>query len=107
MAGVTLLCASVDKIRNSWTNANPSRRFLGCGRYGQTNACNVFAWHDPKICDRARQVIPGLIGCISRYEDELEKRKKKMRLLVWFLVLSWVWMFAKDFLGFENGQQHL
>ena len=39
--------------------------------------CNFFGWYDLPICNRTRQVIPGLLRKIDLLEKKVEAQKKK------------------------------
>ncbi|GKD51160.1 hypothetical protein Tco_1280136 [Tanacetum coccineum] len=62
-------CGSVGVIRTSWTSTNPGRRFFGCSKRG-TN-CGIIDWYDPPMCDRAVQIIPGLLRRINHLQQTL------------------------------------
>ncbi|GKA51631.1 pentatricopeptide repeat superfamily protein, partial [Tanacetum coccineum] len=64
-----LSCGSVGVIRTSWTSTNPGRRFFGCSKRG-TN-CGIIDWYDPPMCDRAVQIIPGLLRRINHLQQTL------------------------------------
>ncbi|KAJ1386936.1 hypothetical protein SESBI_40402 [Sesbania bispinosa] len=49
------------KIRTSWTEKNPGRRFCGCGNYGMLHHCQYFSWVDPPTCERSSKVMNGLL----------------------------------------------
>ena len=44
--------------------------------------CNFFGWYDPPICNRARQVIPGLLRKVDLLEKKVEAQKKRERKLL-------------------------
>ncbi|XP_050211032.1 uncharacterized protein LOC126661249 [Mercurialis annua] len=73
-------CRKVASLKTAWTNANPGRRFLGCGRYGMTGACKFFAWVDDPADDQYRKVILGLLRRVKEYEMEANKAKEKKHL---------------------------
>ncbi|KAL3834009.1 hypothetical protein ACJIZ3_008745 [Penstemon smallii] len=51
----------------SWIKQNPGRRFLRCpGVSGRR--CDFFEWVDPYICDRAAQIILGLLVRMTHVE---------------------------------------
>ncbi|KAG8370978.1 hypothetical protein BUALT_Bualt13G0039400 [Buddleja alternifolia] len=68
-------CRMASKLQCAWTDANPGRRFYGCGQYGQVGECRYFAWFDPPMCERSRHVIPGLLRSLRRVETELHRVK--------------------------------
>uniref|UniRef100_A0A5B7ACY3 GRF-type domain-containing protein n=1 Tax=Davidia involucrata TaxID=16924 RepID=A0A5B7ACY3_DAVIN len=94
-------CGKRAIIRTSWTDLNPGRRFHGCEKSGDHSGCGFFNWYDPPICNRARQVIPGLLRSMTRLEIEVSRlqnqvsrlRAKEKRLWA-FLVLSWLFFFC-------------
>ncbi|PIN03175.1 hypothetical protein CDL12_24306 [Handroanthus impetiginosus] len=66
----------------------------------EPGGCSYFAWIDPPMCSRSRQIIPGLLWRINKIEDELKKvkcpMKDKKRREKWLwaaLVLSWACMY--------------
>ncbi|KAK6151949.1 hypothetical protein DH2020_014584 [Rehmannia glutinosa] len=108
-------CGTLAVIRTSWTTDNPGRRFQSCRQFDR-GGCSFFAWKDPPMCRRAKAIIPGLLKrindmCkelekmelneqkISGMEHEIEKLKRKNRMLVNLLVVLplfvvlyiWVW----------------
>nr|CAD1827262.1 unnamed protein product [Ananas comosus var. bracteatus] len=87
-------CGESAQIKTSRTDSIPGRRFLGCKNYGVVGACGFFQWFDPPVGDRAKVIIIGLLKKSSRMEDEL-KQVKKRRICRWFfLVLSWILIWA-------------
>ncbi|GJV40540.1 zinc finger, GRF-type containing protein [Tanacetum coccineum] len=62
-------CGSRGVIRTSWTPTNPGRRFFGCSKRG-TN-CGIIDWYDPPMCDRAVQIIPGLLRRINQLQQTI------------------------------------
>ncbi|KAG8380616.1 hypothetical protein BUALT_Bualt06G0034200 [Buddleja alternifolia] len=64
-------------LKTSWTSDNPGRRFYGCilGRSG----CTFFDWYDPRMCARAKVLIPGLLCKINRLEKQVEEMQRKMQ----------------------------
>ncbi|KAL1804935.1 hypothetical protein ACET3Z_028003 [Daucus carota] len=38
--------------------------------------CNFHQWHDPPVCGRSGNIIPGLLKRIERLEREIEKRAR-------------------------------
>ncbi|PWA34983.1 hypothetical protein CTI12_AA613820 [Artemisia annua] len=46
-------CGEVARLRTSWTQHNPARRFLGCPNYlDPTTNCNFFQWVDAPLPNR-------------------------------------------------------
>ncbi|GJT78320.1 hypothetical protein Tco_1045045 [Tanacetum coccineum] len=62
-------CGSVGVITTSWTSTNPGRRFFGCSKRGAN--CGIIDWYDPPMCDRAVQIIPGLLRRINHLQQTL------------------------------------
>ncbi|VVA17917.1 PREDICTED: GRF zinc finger [Prunus dulcis] len=54
-------CGKQAQEFTSWTDANPWRCFFGCVKYGRGQGCNFFQWIDPRMGERSRTVIPGLL----------------------------------------------
>ncbi|KAL0462394.1 UNVERIFIED_CONTAM: hypothetical protein Slati_0127000 [Sesamum latifolium] len=66
--------------RTSWTTANPGRRFRGCpGTNG--SYCTTFAWVDPPMCQRSKEVIPGLLKRLSREDALIEELNQQVAQL--------------------------
>ncbi|KAI8009455.1 DNA topoisomerase 3-alpha [Camellia lanceoleosa] len=80
------VCGRRRLIHTAWTDTNPGRRFLSFPNSG----CNHFTWIDPPMCDRAVQIIPGLLKKLNKMEAQLKKRTKRERKLWICLVLSWL-----------------
>ncbi|KAG8378642.1 hypothetical protein BUALT_Bualt07G0006600 [Buddleja alternifolia] len=80
-------CGTNTVMKTSWTNHNPGRRYIACERFKQINGCNYyFVWIDPPICTRARQIIPGLLRRVNRFEEDLNRfeedlKKKRNRFM--------------------------
>ncbi|KAL0431271.1 UNVERIFIED_CONTAM: hypothetical protein Sradi_0753100 [Sesamum radiatum] len=67
-------------IRTAWTTANPGKRFCGCpGTNG--SYCRTFAWVDPPMCQRSKEVIPGLLKRLSRSDALIEELNQRITLL--------------------------
>ena len=56
----------------------------------------IVDWYDPPMCDRAVQIIPGLLNSMNRLEGDLPekaneaKRNKKWLIISWFLFFFYV-----------------
>ncbi|KAG8388161.1 hypothetical protein BUALT_Bualt02G0097100 [Buddleja alternifolia] len=72
-------CSQLRTLGCSWTSSNPGRRFYGCGQYGTVGGCNYFLWFDPPMCERSRQVIPGLLRSIDQTESQLHQVQAELR----------------------------
>ncbi|CAA0822291.1 DNA topoisomerase 3-alpha [Striga hermonthica] len=77
-------CGQLSVIRTSWTSENPGRRFSSCKRGG----CTFFSWVDGPMCNRSKQLIPGLLwksnelrDLVQQLQDENDKMKEEKRLL--------------------------
>ncbi|KAL8547073.1 hypothetical protein ACS0TY_006701 [Phlomoides rotata] len=82
----TCYCGLFPVTVTSWKNENVGRRFLGCKRYPMDGYCTFFKWVDTPLCDRAKQIIPGLLrrineqkATIQNLEFELVKLEEKSR----------------------------
>lgn len=105
-------CGKVPILRTSWTNQNPGRRFFACPEqvgifhFGfwfwcfvlkliytdtlQGSSCRFFCWYDPVMCDRAKDVIPGLLRAKNSLEVRLKASQEKTWRLKMMLIASWV-----------------
>ncbi|KAL7090854.1 hypothetical protein ACP275_12G068300 [Erythranthe tilingii] len=63
-------------IQISWTEGNPGRRFVTC----PSRNC------DPSICDRGKQIIPGLLKKINILQIELDNKHSKKKITLVFVV---------------------
>ncbi|XP_050236148.1 uncharacterized protein LOC126686157 [Mercurialis annua] len=91
-------CHKVASLKTAWTNANPGRRFLGCGRYGMPGACNFFDWFDDPADEQYKRVIVGLLRRVREHELEAEKQKEKKQKKNVFVVILVLFIL---FLGFK------
>ncbi|KAG8369037.1 hypothetical protein BUALT_Bualt15G0108700 [Buddleja alternifolia] len=66
-------CGTNTVMKTSWTDHNPGRPYIAYERFKQINGCNYFVWIDPPICTRARQIIPGLLRRVNRFEEDLNR----------------------------------
>ncbi|CAL5393252.1 unnamed protein product [Camellia sinensis] len=80
------VCGRRRLIHTAWIDTNPGRRFLSCPNSG----CNHFTWIDLPMCDRAVQIIPGLLKKLNKMEAQLKRRTGRERKLWICLVLSWL-----------------
>lgn len=77
-------CGVRAKVRTSWTDNNPGRRFFGCAKYNSNGCgCGYFGWFDPPMCPRGRQIIPRLLRRIEHY-------RRRERMYWGCIILSWV-----------------
>ncbi|KAL8053324.1 hypothetical protein ABFX02_05G063400 [Erythranthe guttata] len=82
----TCFCSRRPVMKTSWTDLNPGRRYTNCDKFRKPGGCNYFVWTDPPMCERSRQIIPGLLRRINKQEEEM---KKKQRFLWMTLICSW------------------
>ena len=81
-------CGAPATIRTSWTSKNPGRRFYGCPR--KVGKCDYFSWYDQQLCNRAMDVIPGLLRSKNKAEASLKEKEKEVLILKFLLIVSWV-----------------
>ncbi|GFP80426.1 hypothetical protein PHJA_000186000 [Phtheirospermum japonicum] len=62
-------------LKTSWTKRNPGRRYWACPKYGTNGYCGIFIWLDGEMCERSKQIIPGLLKKIDKFEDEINECK--------------------------------
>ncbi|PWA43614.1 zinc finger, GRF-type [Artemisia annua] len=60
-------CGSPAVIKTSWTQFNPGRHFYCCSKRGPNHG--IIDWYDPTMCDRAVQIIPGLLRNMNESQD--------------------------------------
>ncbi|KAL8484911.1 hypothetical protein ACS0TY_027275 [Phlomoides rotata] len=65
---ITCYCHRVAVTVTSWKEDNVGRRFLGCERIRDT--ANFEIWIDKQLCERAKQIIPGLLKRLNEQRDE-------------------------------------
>ncbi|XP_012841561.1 PREDICTED: uncharacterized protein LOC105961843 [Erythranthe guttata] len=63
-------CGYMVAVQTSWTATNPGRRFVACPERG-VSGCRFFNWCDPEMCDRSKQIIPGLLKRINYLEAQV------------------------------------
>ena len=109
-------CGKRSVLRTSWMNTNPGRRFLTCDRsmvrlvifllilliYGlfcgvflgfslnHCMGCQYFQWIDPPMCNRSKQIIPGLLRRVSKNDDENKRLQTRNKKLLKWCVISWM-----------------
>ncbi|XP_058768557.1 uncharacterized protein At4g04775-like [Vicia villosa] len=83
-------CGLDAPLMTSWTDANPGRRFYGCGMYKIQGykRCNHFVWYDEEMGPRAKDMISKLNQRLNIanlkidegkiQEDELNRKIKKL-----------------------------
>ncbi|KAG8377439.1 hypothetical protein BUALT_Bualt08G0033000 [Buddleja alternifolia] len=95
-------CRRLAVIRCSWTDANPGRRFYSCELHRNAGGCGFFVWLDPPMCERSRNVIPGLLGSTERLQVELQiarRREKRVWIAVvisWLIFVLLIWLGASE-----------
>ncbi|CAI9087491.1 OLC1v1021567C1 [Oldenlandia corymbosa var. corymbosa] len=87
---VSCYCGKASKLRTSWTDANPGRRFLCCKKYGRSSGCGFFQWYDKPMCEQSTWVIPSLLRNVRTQEAELTRHRQREKLLWFALVGSWI-----------------
>ncbi|XP_028101709.1 uncharacterized protein LOC114301019 [Camellia sinensis] len=90
MESICCQCGLRARVCTSWTKNNPSRRFLGCPRYGSKGACGFFMWVDPPAGTRVQEVINGLLRRIVVIEDQVRLHRGRERKLLIFVVMLWI-----------------
>ncbi|XP_057465413.1 uncharacterized protein LOC130755079 [Actinidia eriantha] len=87
---ITCHCGKRSRLKTSWTDHNPGRRFLGCPQYGSVGACGFFSWVDPPLCARARQIIPGLLRRTNDLQAKLQVHRRREKWFIVCIVMSWI-----------------
>nr|GMC90672.1 uncharacterized protein LOC109193515 [Ipomoea batatas] len=72
-------CGQRLKVRTSWTDQNPGRRYWDCAYGRSVGGCGFVTWFDPPMCSRSKMIIPGLLRRINRNDQEIEVLKAKIR----------------------------
>ena len=72
------LCGRLGKLATSCTENNPGRRFVGCQHFESGNSCGFFQWLDPPMCERSKQIIPGLIRKVENLQNKLMTRENEL-----------------------------
>ncbi|KAL8509809.1 hypothetical protein ACS0TY_016872 [Phlomoides rotata] len=91
-SSVLCKCFEEARLRTSWTDANPGRRFHGC-RYWTVDGggCDFFKWSDPEMSERARTLILNLLQEKNRYKA-LKHEKLQYDRNIWKYALVGSWM---------------
>ncbi|KAL3622498.1 hypothetical protein CASFOL_033909 [Castilleja foliolosa] len=62
----------------SWTDDNPSRRFIGCPNYKDSSSnCKFFCWVDPELGEGAKRAV-----LANRLRSEIAQLKEEKKRLV-------------------------
>ncbi|KAG8386349.1 hypothetical protein BUALT_Bualt03G0139600 [Buddleja alternifolia] len=80
-------CARPAIRKTSWTDLNPGRRYIICDKFWEPGECNFFEFTNPPMCERSRQIIPGLLRRVNRLEHELGE-KKSQEWWMWVVVAA-------------------
>ncbi|KAL8488121.1 hypothetical protein ACS0TY_024416 [Phlomoides rotata] len=70
---VKCYCKREAIVVTSWKEGNVGRRFFGCAAYPNIGYCKKFRWIDEPLCDRAREIIPGLLKRMNEQKAEIKK----------------------------------
>ncbi|KAL8528000.1 hypothetical protein ACS0TY_005711 [Phlomoides rotata] len=68
---VRCFCRKEAIVVTSSKDANVGRRFFGCENYSNIGYCKFFRWIDQPMCERAREIIPGLLKKMNDMRGEL------------------------------------
>ncbi|KAD2804155.1 hypothetical protein E3N88_37532 [Mikania micrantha] len=82
--GILCQCGAATRIRTSWTQANPRRRFYCC-----VGTCGFVRWADPPATDRAGLLIEGLVHSLKKERCVSSQRARENKRLKWLLIGSW------------------
>ncbi|PWA58065.1 zinc finger, GRF-type [Artemisia annua] len=72
-------CGSPAIIKTSWTQFNPGRRFYCCSKWGPNHG--IIDWYDPPMCNRAVQIILGLLRNMNESQDIVTENRGTIRRL--------------------------
>ncbi|KAK3018272.1 hypothetical protein RJ639_003100 [Escallonia herrerae] len=65
-------CKEKEELRTKKKRKKTGRRFMACGAENE-DPCEYFIWIDPPMCERAVQVIPGLLRRINGNAEEVRR----------------------------------
>ena len=114
------------RVMTLWTNLNPGIRFLGCQNYKvilclfinffkfilgvfvdicsnlvqKYGGCGFFLWYDGPMCDRSKQIIPGLLNVVKKKENEVVINWRKVKCMFWW------WWYHGQFVCFFWSSQY-
>ncbi|KAK4430711.1 hypothetical protein Salat_0832800 [Sesamum alatum] len=69
-SNVSCKCGKQARLKCSWTNDNPGRRFYSCEDY---------KWEDPPMCPRAMVVVLGLLRNIREKEERISSLNENIK----------------------------
>ncbi|KAK4417213.1 hypothetical protein Salat_2546900 [Sesamum alatum] len=82
-SNVSCKCGKQARLKCSWTNENPGRRFYSCEDYKKIrhgrHGCDFFLWEDPPVCPRAMVVVPGLLRNIREKEKRISSLNENIK----------------------------
>ncbi|CAL5213710.1 unnamed protein product [Lathyrus oleraceus] len=96
-------CGLDAPLMTTWTDANPGRRFYGCGMYKVQGfkKCSHFVWLDEEMNHRIKELIFSLLKNINEekatvkfYKVKKEELKMKVKMLKKQLKINWMLLFA-------------
>ncbi|CAL5205904.1 unnamed protein product [Lathyrus oleraceus] len=99
-------CGLDAPLMTTWRNANPGRRFYGCGMYKVQGfkKYNHFVWLDEEMNPRAKELISALLKNINEekarvksYKVKEEELKMKVKMLKKQLKINWMLLFGMLF----------
>ncbi|KAI3443098.1 uncharacterized protein J3R85_000466 [Psidium guajava] len=73
---LTCYCGLKSPIVMAKTKKNAGRRFHGCAKFNGPGCCDFFMWVDPKISDRARDVIVDLLERNQALSESSQSRRE-------------------------------
>ncbi|XP_058777881.1 uncharacterized protein At4g04775-like [Vicia villosa] len=89
-------CGLDAPLMTAWTDANPGRRFYGCGIFRDTKCANHFVWYDEEMTPRAKELISSLneqliieknkANEFKQKENELTMKMKFVKLQLKFTI---------------------
>ncbi|KAL8537036.1 hypothetical protein ACS0TY_012286 [Phlomoides rotata] len=91
-------CGVNARLRTSWSQDNPGRRFYGCKflrvkcalQPGGEDGCYFFRWFDTDVEQRQRTIILNLLR--EKREITIEKKKEKTKSKWWKIALIGSWI---------------
>ncbi|TKY48452.1 hypothetical protein E2542_SST25871 [Spatholobus suberectus] len=75
-SSIVCKCGALSKLKISWSDDNPGKRFYGCGNYnGSIGRCDYFIWYNPLTNDFHANLFNKLKKEIKNLKLELEAHK--------------------------------